>query len=161
MEILDLYDNLGNKLNDTIIRGEKPTDGKNIMLSIVFIKNKEGKYLIQKSSKEKDGFYTTTGGHVTHNESGLTTIIREMQEEIDLNVRKDDLVHINTIKYPDRYCLFDIYLYEIDNIDLSNLILQKEEVESVFWLSKEEIINLIQSGKFLTSHGYIFKNYII
>ena len=161
MEILDLYDDSGNKLDETIIRGTKPSNGKNIMLSVVFIKNKEEKYLIQKSSKEKGGFYTTTGGHVTHNENGITTIIREMQEEIGLNVRKDDLVHINTIKYPDRYCLFDIYLYEIDNIDLSNLILQKEEVESVLWLSREEIINLIRSGAFLTSHGYIFKNYII
>lgn len=41
MEILDLYDDLGNKLNETINRGDKTTKGKNIMLSVIFIKNKE------------------------------------------------------------------------------------------------------------------------
>ncbi len=66
MELLDLYDDFGNKLNKTIVRGKVPNDGENIMLSVAYIKNKEGKYLIQKSSKEKGGFYTSTGGHVTH-----------------------------------------------------------------------------------------------
>ena len=33
MEILDLYDNDGKKLNKTIIRGETPGNNENIMLS--------------------------------------------------------------------------------------------------------------------------------
>ena len=39
MEILDLYDDDGNKLAKTIVRGEVPSDGENIMLAIIFIKN--------------------------------------------------------------------------------------------------------------------------
>ena len=54
MEILDLYDDYGNKLEKTIVRGDIPHNNENIMLSIVFIKNSDGKYLIQKSSKEKN-----------------------------------------------------------------------------------------------------------
>ena len=53
MEILDLYDDNGKLLNETIPRDEKVAAGKNIMLSVIFIKNEEGKYLIQKTSKEK------------------------------------------------------------------------------------------------------------
>ena len=53
MELLDLYDDNGNKIGKTIERNKKFTEG-NIMLSIAFIKNKEGKYLIQKTSKEKN-----------------------------------------------------------------------------------------------------------
>lgn len=45
MELLDLYDDNGNKIGKTIERNKKFTEG-NIMLSIAFIKNKEGKYLI-------------------------------------------------------------------------------------------------------------------
>ena len=160
MEILDLYDDNGHKLNKTIVRGEKPTLG-NIMLSVVYIKNMEGKYLIQKSSPEKGGEYTTTGGHVTHNEDGLTTIIREMSEEIGIDAKKSDLIHIKTIKYPGRYCLFDIYLYEVINLDINRLIIQETEVSELLWLTKEEILDLINKKLFLESHGYLFKKYIM
>lgn len=161
MEILDLYDDTGNKLTKTIKRGDKPPKGANILLSVVFIKNKEGKYLIQKSSLEKGGEYTTTGGHVTHNENDLTTIAREINEEIGLTVNELDLKHIITFKYPNRYCLFSVYLYEIDNLDITKLSLQEEEVDEVIWLTKEEIVNLINNRLFLESHGYIFTNYIV
>ena len=56
MELLDLYDEKGNKLNKTVERGKHPYDGY-ILLSIVFIKNTKGEYLIQKTSKEKDFKY--------------------------------------------------------------------------------------------------------
>lgn len=161
MELLDLYDNLGNKLGKTIVRGEAPNDGENIMLSVAFIKNKEGKYLIQKSSKEKGGFYTSTGGHVTHNEDGLTTIIREVYEEVGLTNVENKIKYLKTFKYPGRYCLFNVYLIDNVDIDIAKLKLQTEEVESISWLAKEEILELINNGSFLESHAYIFKNYII
>ena len=161
MELLDLYDDSGCKLDKTIGRGEVPNDGENIMLSVAFIKNKEGKYLIQKSSNQKGGFYTSTGGHVTHNEDDLTTIIRELVEEISITNVEDQIKHVITFKYPDRYCLFAVYLIKDVDIDITKLKLQKEEVESISWLSKKEILELIDEGSFLESHGYIFKNYII
>lgn len=53
MELLDLYDDFGHCLNETIIRDNKIPNNKNIMLSVVYIKNK---YLIQKRRllKEKN-----------------------------------------------------------------------------------------------------------
>ena len=38
------------------------------MLAVAFIKNKEKLYLIQKTSKEKGGKYSSTEGHVVHGE---------------------------------------------------------------------------------------------
>ncbi len=160
MEILDLYDNDGKKLNKTIVRGETPGNNENIMLSLAFIKNND-KYLIQKSSKEKGGSYTSTGGHVTHGEDGYSTIIRELSEELGLGVSKDKIKYVTTFKYPNRFCLFNVYLIENIDFDISKLSLQKEEVEKVMWLTKEEILELIDDNLFLTSHAYIFKNYII
>ena len=52
MELLDLYDDSGKPLGTTIERGSKFENG-NIMLSIIFIKNQDGKFLIQKTSEEK------------------------------------------------------------------------------------------------------------
>lgn len=158
MELLDLYDDEGKPLNITIERGSKLEKG-NVMLSIVFIRNSENKYLIQKTSEEKGSEYSSTGGHVTHNENGLTTIIRELKEELGLDVNKDELKTIGIVKNPDKSCVINLYLLEKD-IDIDKLKLQDDEVESVNWMTSEEIIKLIKEDKFLKSHGYLFLNYI-
>lgn len=155
MELLDLYDDNGNKLNETIERGKKFKQGR-IMLSIVFIKNSKNEYLIQKTSKEKGSHYSTTGGHVIHNETPLESIIREIKEELGLSINEKDLKFINQENHPKAPCIFNVYELNM-NIDINNLTLQKEEVEKVQWLTKEEILNLIENNKFLESHGYLFK----
>ena len=161
MEILDLYDDNGNKLDKTIERGSNPETGENIMLSVVYIKDKNGKYLIQKTSKEKGNRYSTTGGHVIHGEDGLTTIIREIKEELGIDVAKDKLVFIDQIKLPTKQCIFNIYELRIDEISPQDIIIQESEVESVILLTEEEIKKIIKEGNFLASHAYIFENYII
>lgn len=161
MEILDLYDDNGNKLNKTIERGSKTEPGENIMLSVVYIKDKNGKYLIQKTSKEKGNRYSTTGGHVTHGEDGLTTIIREIKEELGIDVDKDKLEFIDQIKLPSKQCIFNIYELTMDEISQQDIKIQESEVESVILLTEEEIKKIIKEGNFLASHAYIFENYII
>ena len=49
MELLDLYDDNGKKIEKTIKRGEKFDEG-NIMLSVIFIRNSNNMFLIQKIS---------------------------------------------------------------------------------------------------------------
>ena len=161
MEILDLYDDNGSKLNEEIVRGNKPDKGKNIMLSVVFIKNKDGKYLIQKTSKEKGEKFSTTGGHVIKGENGIDTIIREIKEELGIKVGKTQLKLIDTIKYPTKQCIFNIYELVIDDININDIKLQVEEVESVLLLTTEQINKIIIDVKFLESHAYIFQKYIV
>lgn len=159
MELLDLYDEDRKKLGSTIKRGEKPKNGY-VMLSIVFIKNSYEKYLIQKTSDEKGSKYSSTGGHVTHNEDGISTIIRDLKEELGLNIVDDELQNIALAKHPKGPCIINLYLINKD-IDINTLKLQTEEVESVMWMSNNEIISLIKEDKFLGSHGYLFEKYFI
>lgn len=160
MEILDLYNDLGEKLKETIIRGEKPDKGKNIMLSVIFIKNNEDKYLIQKTSKTKGNYFSSTGGHVTQGENGLETIKRELEEELGIVNVSDKIQHIKTFKYPTKPCIFNVYLLNIEQLNISELKLQKEEVEEVKLLTSKEIEDIINNDNFLESHAYIFKNFI-
>lgn len=161
MEILDLYDDNCQKLNETVIRGSKIETGKNIMLSVAFIKNEFDEYLIQKTSKEKGGEYASTGGHVTHNEDGLTTIKRELKEELNIEVADDEQIkHIVTFKYSNKPCIFNVYLLEQKSNIIDEIILQKEEVESINWMDKRKITETIANNNFLESHAYIFTNYI-
>ena len=159
MEILDLYDDNLDKLNETVVRGSNIDKGKNIILAIVFIKNKDNKYLIQKTSIGKGGDYSTTGGHVLAGEDSEISIIREIKEELGIDIDTKELKHLNTFKYPTKPCIFNIYLLNKD-IDINDIVLQEEEVESVKWLSTLEIEKLINDNKFLESHGYIFNNYV-
>lgn len=159
MELLDLYDKKGNKINKTIIRGEKPEEGY-IMVSIVFIKNTNGEYLIQRTSKEKGLEYASTGGHVNTGETSLECIIRELEEELGLTVKKEELSFLGLEVRTKAPVIFAVYALEKD-VDIDKLTLQEEEVESVIWLSKEEIIKLIENKDFKESHGDIFIKYIV
>lgn len=159
MEILDLYDDSIKSLHKTINRGETPGIGENIMLSVVYIKNAKGEYLIQKTSKEKGSKYSSTGGHVIHGETGLEAIKRELEEELGIITTTKDIKHITTFKYPTKQCIFNVYMLNMD-IDLSNIILQEDEVAEVKYFSVKEINNLINTKEFLESHAYIFNHYI-
>ena len=157
MELLDLYDDFGNKTGKIIERGTKFESG-NVMLSIIFIKNSNNQYLIQKTSEEKDSIFSSTGGHVTHNENGLNTIVRELEEELGLVTNKDEIKFIDFLKMPNKRCVVNLYLLEKD-VELKNLKLQQEEVEYVKWMSGKEILNLINKEQFQASHAYLFQKY--
>ena len=54
---------------------------------MVFIQNSEGKFLIQKRSKIKNGKYATTDGHPKSGEDSIQGIISEVKEEIFNRIR--------------------------------------------------------------------------
>ena len=155
MEILSIYDNKKNKTDRKIIRGENLNIGDHILIAIVFIKNKDGKYLIQKTSKEKGGLYNSTGGHVLYNETSKETVVREIKKELGIEVKDEELEYIGDILLGIPFA--DIYYLEKD-ININKLSLQKEEVDSVSYMSEDEIYNLILQDKMLKSHGLIFMN---
>jgi len=129
------------------------------MLAVVFIKNNEGKYLIQKTSKEKNNIFSSTGGHVLHGENPLDAIIREIKEELNLTVQKNQLKFIDRMIFKDKPCIFNLFLLESD-FDINQIKIQEEEVESIEWLEQNQIINLIENNEFLNSHGELFKKLI-
>lgn len=158
MEFLSIYDNGKNKTDRKIIRGENLNIGDHILIAIVFIKNKEGKYLIQKTSYEKGGLYSSTGGHVLYNETSKDAIIREIKEELGIEVKNKELEYVGDILLGIPFA--DIYYLEKD-IDINKLLLQKEEVDSVSYMTEDEIYNLILKDQMLKSHGLIFMNYFM
>lgn len=156
-EILDVYNERFELTGKTIERGQKDLkENEYIMLVVVFIKNSVGKYLIQKTSKEKDSIYSSTGGHVLHEETPLEAITREIKEELNLTIEKHQLKFIDRIVFKDKPCIFNLYLLE-SNININQIDIQEEEVDSVQWLEAEKITELIEEDKFLKSHGELFK----
>lgn len=156
MELLDVYDNNGNVTGRTIIRGDKTAvlnENEHIAVAVIFIENENGEFLIQKTSEEKGGEYSSTGGHVDSGETPLTTIKREVKEELGYNIDNEKIEEYG-------FMLYDMpirYLYYLKkNVPLSELTIQKEEVAFVEYMSVSKIKELIESNQMLKSHGIMF-----
>lgn len=157
MELLDVYDENGNVTGRVVQRGDKSVtfeENEHIAVAIIFIENNKNEFLIQKTSHIKGGEYSTTGGHVNSGETPLEAIKREVSEEIGIDINTKDIVSLGFYKIgmPLRY-LF----YIKKDIDINDVKIQEEEVESVKYMDELEIIELINQGKFLESHALLFK----
>lgn len=158
MEYLGLFDNSGNPLHKTIVRGNKDfKTGENIKLATIWIKCKD-EFLIQKCSIEKGGEFATTGGHVQAGKTSLEQAVLELKEELNLDVEKSQLRFLGNIYRP--HAIFDVFILEDDNLKTFKFALQKEEVESVHWLKNGEILELVKDGKLRASSAEQFAKFI-
>ena len=150
MELLQLFDENKNMLNESIERDRKKEvpEGKYFMMILLFIEN-NNKFLIQKTSVSRKSEYATTGGHVTFGDDALKTVIKEAQEELGLILNESDVKEIETITH--KLAHVAIYYYN-KNIDINNLKIQEEEVESIHWMSIDEINDLIEKDMFRKSN---------
>ena len=156
MELLDVYDNNGNKTGKVVIRGDKSVkldENEHIAVGVIYIENDNGEFLIQKTSKAKGDNYSSTGGHIDSGETPLESIKRETKEELGLDIDKENVVELGYLLY-DKPIRFVFYLKK--NVDVSDLKIQEEEVESVKFMSVDEINNLIDNGLMVESHAKIF-----
>ncbi len=148
----DLY-NFNKKLTgETIFKGDPIPKGKYIIVVLIFIQNTEGKFLIQKRSKIKNGKFATTGGHPKTGENSIKGILTEVKEEIGLELNSKDLQLYFSGRSDEEQVFWDDYYIKMDVPNIKNLVLQKEEVESVCWLSIDEIRCLMKEGKFFKNH---------
>lgn len=155
MELLEVFDDNGNSIGKTVDRSARlELDvGEHIALAVIFIENNLGEFLMQKTSKEKGGLYSSTGGHVDHGETPLETIKREVKEEVGVNIDDDEIKEFGFISYdmPLRY-LF----YLKKNININDAKVQKEEVEFMKYISVDDIYSMIENKEILESHGILF-----
>ncbi len=156
MELLDVYDNNGNVTGRKIIRGDKTAilnENEHIAVAVIFIENDNGEFLIQKTSKEKGGEFSSTGGHVDSGETPLEAIKREVKEELGINIDDEQIEDYGFLLY-DKPLRYLYYLKK--NILIDNLIVQKEEVEYAKYMDVSKIRKLIETNQMLKSHGIMF-----
>lgn len=157
MELLDVFDNNGNKTGRVVVRGDKSvvlSDNEHIAVGVIFIENSEGKFLMQKTSIEKGGEYSSTGGHIVSGEEPIVSIKREVLEELGIDVSNENIIELGYMLY-DKPLRYLFYLKK--DIDLDDVVVQKEEVEFVKYMSIEEINELIDKELITKSHGILFK----
>lgn len=155
MELRDLYDENKELTGKTIYKGQDVPKGYYYITVVVFIQNSKKEFLIQKRVKRKDGQWATTGGHPVSGETSKQGIITEIKEELGIDVVKENIKLFKTIKTEDDFV--DIY-YIKEDIDITKVKIQKEEVEDVKWATIEEIQKMIQRKIFSESHKSFFED---
>ena len=150
MELWDAYDENRIPTGGVLVRGEKVPDGLYRLVVHACIFNRKNEMLIQKRTMEKDAFPglwdLTVGGSAIRGDDSRAAIARELKEELGLEydfsgIQPNFTVHFN-------HGFDDVYLIEWD-VDLKDLVLQKEEVSAARWAGLDEVLDMIRAGTFI------------
>ena len=165
IEIWDLYDKQRHLVGRDHIRGEKIPQGYYHLVVHVWIKNRNGEYLISQRSADRSMNplkWECTGGSALKGEDSLTAALRETKEEIGLTLSPNagKIVSsvvgriINGVQFSD---IVDVWLFEYNGpVDLTNAT--TTEVAQVAWLNKEQIKRLFDDNEFVDTLGYFLES---
>lgn len=149
MEIWDLLDEQGNKTERTIIKGQEIPKGYYHLGADVWIVNSENQILIQKRSpkkKHQPNVWAMTGGSVITGETSVQTIKREVEEELGVTLKIENVKLIKQYKTGTTW--LDVYFVKQD-IKIEDIVMEEEEVSEVKWASYKEIEQLLSSNQFM------------
>ena len=155
MEYFDVLNNNGEFTGEIASREECHHNGLWHRAVYGFVFNSNGDVLLQKRSNLKkmwpDLWDVTAGGHVLAGEFGSQALIREIKEELGIDVYENEIKYLvgssstdssnNIINNHFNEC----YLINKE-IDVTKITLQKEEVSEIRWFNKDEILNRINDN---------------
>ena len=165
MELFDLYTEDREKTGKTMVRGEKVPEGLYRMVIHVCIFDETGRMLIQQRQPFKEGWPNrwdiSVGGSAVAGDSSRSAAERETMEELGLSIDLTEVRPSLTIYFEHG---FDDYYILTKEVDLDTLRLQPEEVQAVRWAEPEEILQMIDDGRFIPYEkgliGFLFSRRI-
>ena len=150
MEYIDLYDMHRIPTGKTILRGSPVPEGMYRVVVHICIFNSKGEMLIQQRQSTKkhfpDMWDISVGGQVSSGETSELAAQREIYEELGLDIDMSDMRPLASMSFNEGYD--DVYAV-ISDVQLSQLILQKEEVKAADWADKDKIFAMIKAGTFI------------
>ena len=164
LEKWDLYTRDGLLTNKKMIRGDEIPDGLYHRVVHIWIRNNNGKYLINQRSEEcsqNKYMWECVGGSVISGEQSIDAAVREVKEEVGLEIEPATLRLAKTIirdkvkgkRYND---ILDVFVCEYNSddspIDLTHAT--TNEVCDTRWLDFEQIALIFDKGFMVSSLGY-------
>ncbi|MBR1853422.1 MAG: NUDIX domain-containing protein [Lachnospiraceae bacterium] len=159
-ELFDLVDEKGMPTGETVSRDEAHEKGIRHRTAHIWVVRKEGgkvQMLLQKRAQDKDSFPgcydTSSAGHIQAGDEPMESARRELREELGIAAEEKDLDFAGCfgIEYEkvfhgkpfhDNEVAF-VYVYS-KPVELSELTLQEEEVESVAWFDVDDLQRLLE-----------------
>ncbi len=163
-EYFDIYDESRNFLGRT---GERESyvfsKGEYHIVTDVFIFNSNNQLLLTQRVPEKKAglLWEGTGGSVLAGENSKQAIIREINEELGLDIQENELILYNTLKRDEIKSprFKDLWILKKD-IELKELVLQKEEVNDAKWVSIDEFDKMQQNNEIVPTIDFNKEDFI-
>ena len=150
MELIEIVDKDGN-FTGQIMDKEEAHD-KNLLHNevAVFIINDKKQVLLQKRSANKrfhPNKWALCAGHVDAGESLESAALREIKEEVGIDLSTNDLKPFAERKLAirDSNSHITYFYYTKSNLNESDFIIQKEELSEVKWFDIDNVIDMIKS----------------
>ena len=154
-EYFDILDENGNKTGERKLRSEVHRDGDWHRAVHIWIINQNGEVLLQRRSPNKDSnpnmLDISCAGHLSAGDESLEGAVRELKEELGLDVRPNELQFIKTIKRSSRYTetfinneFDDLYILRT-NKTVDDMKMQEEEVSEIFFVPFKEFKKMVEN----------------
>ena len=155
-ELIDIYDAQRNRTGVTIPReGARLKEGEYMLYVLAIVEDARGRFLITQRSLDKHwaaGWWEVTGGGVLAGETSAQAVVREVAEEVGLDVSGEVLEPVYAyenvdLERGDNY-IVDIYHFHL-NVAEADVTLQDSEAIACRFATWEEICTLADAGTFL------------
>ncbi len=148
MELCDVVDKSGTRMGRVVPRGTKLETGEYYLVVHVWIKDENDNYLIQQRAlhlASGPGVWAVTVGYVQAGEESIAGAIREVKEELGIQLSPIHLQKFDRHTMENR--VEDVWLAEVLRNSVQVSIL-KTEVADWKWVSKSELEQMINQGDF-------------
>ncbi len=159
MELVDILNKQKELTGKTVDKHEVPEGFYRLSVHI-WIMNDKGELLLQQRLSTAHKFpnaWSNTGGAVQAGESSIDGAIRELKEELGIDITKEELEFIASYKRPRDYA--DVWLLN-KNINIDDIIIAEDEVQDVKWATMQEFEKLLDDNKAVKSSYDYLKLYL-
>ena len=151
-EYLDILDENGNKTGKTKLRNEVHRDGDWHKAVHIWIINNNGEILLQRRCSSKDSHPNmldiSSAGHLQAGDDSLTGAVREIKEELNLDISPNELQFITTLKRKSNKSINnefdDLYILRT-NKKIEEMQFQKEEISEIFFVPYKKFKDMVNN----------------
>ena len=153
MEYLDIVDEYGNKTGEILDRETAHDLNKLHWEVTVYVVNKNGQLLLEKRSASKrysPNKWAPCAGHVMSGEEVDVAACRELKEELNLEIKPEDLHFIKTLKRSSKYTetfinneFDDLYIVRTDK-RIEDMKFQEEEISEIMYVPYKQFKKMVE-----------------
>jgi len=154
-EYLDVLDENGNKTGKVKLRYEIHRDGDFHKTVHIWVINKDNEVLLQRRCATKDSnpnmLDISCAGHISAGDNSLNAALRELKEELNLNVKPNELEFIKTLKRDAKYSksfinreFDDMYILKT-NKTINDMSFQESEISEIFFVDYNTFKKMVEN----------------
>ncbi len=151
MEYWDIYDDKGKTTGRINAEKGSLAPGEHHLAIEAWLWHPEGYFLIQKRSMSRSTFagrWAHTTGRVQAGEDSLRGCLREIKEELGISLSEEEPLLVKRVMKTGTPLIWDIFVVK-RAIQVSELVLDSTEVDSVRFVTPVELLTIMQSGRFV------------